>query len=113
MSEEKNYIPEKGDIVWINFDPSTGKEIEKRRPGLVVSRYEFNRTTLFAIICPITTTIKDQANRYLLPDEIQTAGQVIISQLKSLDFQKRELQYIEKLPDYDVSQIEEVIEYIF
>lgn len=32
MSEERNYIPKKGDIVWIDFDPSTGKEIQKRRP---------------------------------------------------------------------------------
>ena len=46
------------DIVWVNFDPSSGNEIKKRRPGLVVSRYEFNRSTLFAVICPITSTIK-------------------------------------------------------
>ena len=39
MSEERIYIPKKGDIVWIDFDPSVGKEIQKRRPGLVVSRY--------------------------------------------------------------------------
>ncbi len=32
-------------------DPSAGKEIQKRRPGLVVSRYEFNRRTMFAVIC--------------------------------------------------------------
>ncbi|EQB4806945.1 type II toxin-antitoxin system PemK/MazF family toxin, partial [Enterococcus faecalis] len=40
MSDEKKYIPKKGDIVWIDFDPSAEKEIQKRRPGLVVSRYE-------------------------------------------------------------------------
>ena len=56
MSDEKKYIPKKGDIVWIDFDPSAGKEIQKRRPGLVVSRYEFNRKTMFAVICPITST---------------------------------------------------------
>ena len=50
MSDEKKYIPKKGDIVWIDFDPSAGKEIQKRRPGLVVSRYEFNRKTMFAVI---------------------------------------------------------------
>lgn len=58
MLEERNYIPKKGDIVWIDFDPSTGKEIQKRRLGLVVSRYEFNRKTRFSVICPITSTIK-------------------------------------------------------
>ncbi|PQE44828.1 type II toxin-antitoxin system PemK/MazF family toxin, partial [Enterococcus faecium] len=41
MLEERSYIPKKGDIVWIDFDLSAGKEIQKRRLGLVVSRYEF------------------------------------------------------------------------
>jgi mRNA interferase MazF len=109
----KNYIPKKGDIIWLDFDPSTGKEIEKRRPSLVVSRYEFNRTTLFAIVCPITSTIKDQYSRYTLPDQLETKGQVIISQLKSLDFEKRELQYIETIPYEELVKIDEIIEYIF
>ncbi|WP_457923461.1 type II toxin-antitoxin system PemK/MazF family toxin [Enterococcus faecalis] len=91
MSDEKKYIPKKGDIVWIDFDPSAEKEIQKRRPGLVVSRYEFNRKTLFAVICPITSTIKNMPTRYTLPDEIETHGQVVISQLKSLDFAERKL----------------------
>ncbi|MGH2236479.1 type II toxin-antitoxin system PemK/MazF family toxin, partial [Enterococcus faecalis] len=74
MSDEKKYIPKKGDIVWIDFDPSAEKEIQKRRPGLVVSRYEFNRKTLFAVICPITSTIKNMPTRYTLPDEMETHG---------------------------------------
>ncbi|EMF0203398.1 type II toxin-antitoxin system PemK/MazF family toxin [Enterococcus hirae] len=41
MLEERKYIPKKGDIVWIDFDSSAGKEIQKRRPELVVSRYEY------------------------------------------------------------------------
>ncbi len=53
--------------MWIDFDPSVGKEIQKRRPGLVVSRYEFNRKTMFSVICPITSTIKNLPTRYSLP----------------------------------------------
>ncbi|MFZ2917176.1 MAG: type II toxin-antitoxin system PemK/MazF family toxin, partial [Trichococcus flocculiformis] len=45
MNASDRYIPKKGDIVWVNFDPSSENEIKKRRPGLVVSRYEFNRST--------------------------------------------------------------------
>ena len=91
MSEERNYIPKKGDIIWINFDPSTGKEIQKKRPGLVVSRYEFNRKTMFTVICPITSTIKELPTRYTLPEDLDTNGQVLISQLRSLDFKERKL----------------------
>ncbi|MGC3206505.1 type II toxin-antitoxin system PemK/MazF family toxin, partial [Enterococcus faecalis] len=43
MNVEKKYIPKKADIVWIDFDPAPRKENQKRRPGLVVSRYEYNR----------------------------------------------------------------------
>lgn len=113
MNEEKNYIPKKGDIVWIDFDPSAGKEIQKTRPGLVVSRYEFNRRTLFAVICPITSTIKKLPTRYTLPDSLDTKGQVLISQLESLDFKERKLSRIAQLPLQDMAKIDQIIEYIF
>lgn len=111
--DEKNYIPKKGDIVWIDFDPSIGKEIKKRRPGLVVSRYDFNRKTMFAIVCPITSTIRNLPTHYSLPIELETTGQIIISQLKSLDFKKRKLKKIESLPLQDMAKIDQIIEYIF
>ena len=111
MNVEKKYIPKKGDIVWIDFDPAAGKEIQKRRPGLVVSRYEFNRKTMFAVICPITSTIKNIPTRYTLPDDIETQGQVVISQLKSLDFTERKLSQIEHLPLKDMAKIDQIIEY--
>ncbi|MGL9750087.1 type II toxin-antitoxin system PemK/MazF family toxin [Enterococcus sp. DIV0170] len=113
MTEKINYIPKKGDIVWIDFDPSAGKEIQKRRPGLVVSRYDFNRRTLFAVICPITSTVKNIPTRYSLLEELDTKGQVIISQLKSLDFKVRKLKKIENLPIQDMAKIDQIIEYIF
>lgn len=113
MSEDKNYIPKKGDIVWIDFDPLIGNEIQKRRPGLVVSRYEFNRKTMFAVICPITSTIKNLPTRYSLPEDLDTNGQVLISQLKSLDFKKRKLKKVENLPLQDMAKIDQIIQYIF
>lgn len=113
MPKARNYIPKKGDIVWIDFDPSTGKEIQKRRPGLVVSRYEFNCTTMFAIICPITSTIKNLPTRYSLLKDLDTKGQVLISQLKSLDFKERKLKKVENLPLQDMAKIDQIIQYIF
>lgn len=113
MNEERNYIPKKGDIVWIDFDPSAGKEIQKRRPGLVVSKYDFNRKTMFAVICPITSTIKNLPTRYPLPDELDTTGQILVSQLKSLDFKVRKLKKIESLPIQNMAKIDQITEYIF
>ena len=53
------YIPDKGDIVSINFNPSAGKEIMKRRPAFVISRIAFNKHTGFAVVAPITSTIRN------------------------------------------------------
>ncbi|MGG5308321.1 MazF family toxin-antitoxin system, toxin component [Enterococcus pernyi] len=113
MSEDKNYIPKKGDIVWIDFDTSKGNETENKRTGLVVSRYEFNRKTMFVVICPITSTVKNLPTRYSLPDDLDTNGQVLISQLKSFDFKERKLKKIETLPLQDMAKINQIIQYIF
>ncbi|MBO1305408.1 type II toxin-antitoxin system PemK/MazF family toxin [Enterococcus sp. 669A] len=113
MKEEKRYIPKKGDLVWIDFDPSAGKEIRKRRPGLIVSRYEFNRRTMFAVVCPITSTVRNNPTRYTLPEELELQGQVLISQLKSLDFTERKIKLVERLPIQDLAKIDQVIDYIF
>lgn len=74
MSEDKNYIPKKGDIVWIDFDPSIGNKTQNKRPGVVVSRYEFHRKAMFTVICPITSTVKNIPKRYPLPDDLDTNG---------------------------------------
>lgn len=81
--------------------------------GLVVSRYDFNRKTMFAVICPITSTERNLPTRYSLPKELDTIGQVLISQLKSLDFKERKLKKIESLPLQDMAKIDQIIEYIF
>lgn len=54
-SGKPNYIPKKGDIIWINFDPQSGREQAGRRPALVVSPTSYNRRVKLIIVCPITT----------------------------------------------------------
>ena len=68
---------------------------------------------MFAVICPITSTERDLPTRYSLPKELDTIGQVLISQLKSLDFKERKLKKIESLPLQDMAKIDQIIEYIF
>lgn len=112
MSKEY-YIPEKGDIIWIDFNPSAEKEIRKRRPGLVVSSYSFNQSTHFAVICPITSTIKSSPIRFELSSTFQIKGQVLIAQLKSLDYKKRNSQFIEKISFNELEQISQLITFVF
>ncbi len=68
-----------------------GKEIQKRRPRLVVTKYDFNRKTMFVVICPITSTIRNLPTHYSLPNELDITVQILISQLKSLDSKRENL----------------------
>ncbi len=71
---------------------------------------------MFAVICLITSIIKNIPTRYILLDELdemETHGQVVISQLKSLYFTERRLSQIENLPLKDMAKIDQTIEYIF
>ncbi len=52
------YVPKRGDVVWLHFDPQKGKEIQKRRPAVVVSPKEYNKKTGLALFMPITSQIE-------------------------------------------------------
>ena len=102
------YIPDKGDIVSLNFDPSAGKEIMKRRPAFVISRKMFNEHTGFAVVAPITSTIRKMKLEVVLPEETATKGSVLIHQMKSLDFDDREIKLIERAPRPTVGKVTEL-----
>jgi mRNA interferase MazF/mRNA interferase ChpB len=98
------YIPNKGDIVTLNFDPSAGNEILKTRPALVISRREFNQHTNFAIVAPITSTKRGMALEVVLNDTV-TQGVVLVHQLRSLDVASRGVKFIEKAPETVIEQV--------
>jgi len=102
------YIPDKGDIVSLNFDPSAGKEIMKRRPAFVISRKIFNEHTGFAVVAPITSTIRKMKLEVVLPEETATKGAVLIHQMKSLDFGDRQIELIEKAPELTIRKVTEL-----
>ncbi len=107
-----NYIPDKGDIVSINFDPSSGREIMKRRPAFVISRKMFNEHTGFAFVAPITTTIRGMKLEVVLPNGLATEGAVLIHQVKSLDFINREIKFVEKTQQEVIDKVAELVKII-
>ena len=92
------YVPEQGDIIQIDFDPSAGKEIIKRRPAYVLSRLPFNDQTEFAIVAPVTSTIRGIALEVVLAEGMKTHGSVLVHQMRSLDFKARSAVFVEKCP---------------
>lgn len=99
------YIPEQGDIIWLNFDPSSGKEIMKIRPAFVISRKAFNEHTKMAIVAPITSIIRGIKLEVVLSHKTKTEGAILVYQLKSIDFMQREAKFIEKTPSNIVEQV--------
>ncbi len=105
-----SYTPEQGDIIWLSFDPSSGREIIKRRPAYVISRKLFNEHTGLAIVAPITSTVRGVKLEMVLPDTLQTAGAILVHQLKSLDFNEREAEFVERVPRQEIEKIKELVQ---
>lgn len=93
-----DYVPERGDIVWMVLDPRVGHEQSGRRPVIVLSPKELAVHTNLAVICPITSKIKG------LPYEIElkglkTNGAILPFHVRSVDITARKTKFIEKAPD--------------
>ena len=106
------YIPDKGDIIYLDFDPSAGKEIMKRRPAFVISRKAFNEHTGFAVVAPITNTIRNMRLEVVLPNETSIHGAVLVHQIKSLDFKNRQAEFKEKAPEATTDKVTELAKII-
>lgn len=76
---------EAGDLVWIDFDPRTGREQGGRRPALIVSPVALWRVARFAIVCPITSRVRPFASSVVLPAGLPIAGEILTSQVRSID----------------------------
>ena len=101
------YVPEKGDIVLLSFDPSSGKEIIKRRPAIVISRSAFNQHTGFVIVAPITSTVRGNALEVEL-EETSTKGVILVHQLRSLDGKSRYIKFIEKASSSVIAKVTKI-----
>jgi mRNA interferase MazF len=81
------FVPDAGDIVWLNFSPQAGHEQAGHRPAVVLSPAAYNAKTSLMLCCPMTTRIK------AYPFEVRIAGAtpavVLADQVKSLDWRKR------------------------
>ncbi len=92
------YIPARGDVVWLNFNPQAGHEQAGRRPAVVLSPRAYNQTVGLAIFCPITTRQKDYPFEVALPDSLAVSGVILADQVKSLDWRVRQTEFIASLP---------------
>jgi len=104
----KKYVPERGDAVWLNFDPGTGHEQRGKRPAVVISPKEYNVKVGLGLFCPITSKIKDYPFEVRVENE-KINGVVLADQIKSLDWETREIEFITRL---SLEKIKEIIDKI-
>ena len=107
-----NYIPQQGDIIWLDFDPSAGNEIMKRRPALVLSRKIFNEHTSFAMVAPITSTERKNKFTVSTPQNSKTDGYVLTYQVRTLDFKTRNAEKIESVSSDYIQKISTLVKLI-
>jgi mRNA interferase MazF len=93
------YIPDRGDIAWICFDPQVGHEQAGRRPALILSPIDYNHKVGLALLCPITSQCKGYPFEVPLPKGLKASGLVLADQLKSMDWRARRAELICSAPD--------------
>lgn len=106
MSRSGQYVPERGDIIWVDFtECAQGHEQKGRRPAIVLSTSDFHERLGIAIVCPITSKQKDFPFEIPLPSGLTTYGVILTDQLRSIDWVKRNASFQERAPDDLVCQV--------
>jgi mRNA interferase MazF len=92
-------VPERGDVVWIHFNPQAGHEQAGRRPALVISPGAYNARVGLALLCPITSQVKGYPFEVAIPAGHGVSGVILSDQVKSLDWKARNADFLERVPE--------------
>ena len=85
----RRYVPDRGDVVWLQFSPQAGHEQVGHRPALVLSPANYNRLSGLMLCCPMTTKKKGYPFEVVISDALEQASVVLADQVKSLDWTVR------------------------
>ena len=98
------FIPDRGHLVWLAFDPQAGREQAGRRPALVLSPKSYNAKVGLFLVCPITSHEKGYPFEVPLPSGLPVSGVVLSDQLRSLDWKARKAALICPAPQSVVEE---------
>jgi mRNA interferase MazF len=108
---KKEYIPKKGDLVILTFNPQAGHEQQGRRPALIISNEVFNKNVGLALACPITNTDRNFPFHIKLSSDNLT-GYIMCEQVKSIDFRARDVKFVEKVDEHTLDSVLGIVESI-
>jgi mRNA interferase MazF len=98
MVNSRQYVPQRGDVLWITLNPRAGYEQAGRRPAVVISPHSYNARVGLALICPITGQVKGYPFEVAIPAGLPIAGVILADQIKSLDWRARKAEWACSLP---------------
>lgn len=102
------YVPNAGDIVFLDFDPRVGREQAKRRPALVLTDLRYNRASGLAVVCPLTS--KRKPYPFAIPVDVGgVEGAVLVDQLKSVDWAGRRAEFHSKAAPAIVTRVRQYV----
>ncbi len=102
------YIPDRGDIVWMSFDPQVGREHAKHRPALVLSKKIYNSPAGLCVVCPISSKKKGYPFEVdIITNKIN--GVVLADQIKSFDWRMRNAKLIDKATNIILLEVQKKI----
>lgn len=102
-----------GDIIFMDFNPTKGHEQSGKRPAVIVSINDYQRIMGMAIVCPITNNTKYFPSHILLDDRTNTTGSILCEHIKAVDLEKRNAQFIEKLPNDLLEEVLDIVHSFF
>lgn len=100
----RRYVPRRGDLVWLNFTPQAGHEQRGKRPAIVVSPQAYNEKVGLGLFCPVTSKEKGYPFEVKLAKG-KTRGVVLSDQVKSLDWESRGVEFIEKAAKDEIDEV--------
>lgn len=92
------YVPDRGDIVLLDFSPQAGTEMKGEHRGIVLSEKEFSIATGWMVVCPITRQIKGSPFEVVIPSGLRAVGCVVASELRTVDYLERGAKFMERAP---------------
>ena len=102
----REYVPDAGDLIWLDFTPQAGREQAGRRPAVVLSPRGYNEKTSLAVVCPVTSHVKGYPFEVAVPPGMEIKGVILSDHLKNLDWRQRRAQRAGRISQAVLEQVQ-------
>ena len=108
MVTRRTYVPNRGDVVWLDFNPVRGHEQGGRRPALIISSESYNAKSGLALVCPITSQIKGYPFEVAFKTKA-VHGVILADQIRGIDWAQRDAEKIGVVSETVITEVQEYV----